>query len=102
MRSWQHSSGVIVTASQVSKTIEKQRWQPENKSGERVIEQLRLFQNRHKPMYDITPIPGQSITSYGRDDYAEYGSALQAETEFQVPDLDFTPNTSLEQSAINS
>ena len=51
-------------------------------------------------MYDITPIPGQDTTySYGRDDYGEYGSAFQAETELQVPEpLDFTPNRSLEQS----
>jgi hypothetical protein len=43
-------------------------------------------------MSDTTPIPGQGTTySYGRDDYGEYGSALQPETEFQVPEpLDFT------------
>ena len=53
-------------------------------------------------MYDITLIPGQDTTySYGRDDYGEYGSALQAELELQVPEpLDFTPNGSLEQSEI--
>ena len=55
-------------------------------------------------MSDTTPIPGQGTTySYGRDDYGEYGSALQPETEFQVPEpLDFTPNTSLEQSAASA
>lgn len=54
-------------------------------------------------MHDSTPIPGQGTTySYGRDDYGEYGSALQAESELQVPEpLDFTPNSSLEQSPIN-
>jgi hypothetical protein len=55
-------------------------------------------------MHDITPIPGQDTTySYGRDDYGEYGSALQPETELQVPEpLDFTPNSSLEQSATSA
>lgn len=50
-------------------------------------------------MYDTTPIPGQGMTySYGHDDYGEYGSALEAETELQVPEpLDFTPNSDLEQ-----
>lgn len=45
-------------------------------------------------MYDITPIPGQGATySYGRDEYGEYGSALQPETEFQVPEpLDIAPS----------
>lgn len=81
----------------------KERWQPENKSGEPANED-RKSKARHKAMRDTTPIPGQGTTySYGRDDYGEYGSALQAETELQVPEpLDFTPNSSLEQSAINA
>ncbi len=51
-------------------------------------------------MCDTTPIPGQGTTySYGRDDYGEYGSALEAETEFHVPEpLEFTPNIDLGQS----
>lgn len=55
-------------------------------------------------MGDTTTIPGQGTTyTYGRDDYGEYGSALQAETELQVAEpLDVTPNSSLEQSAIKS
>ena len=55
-------------------------------------------------MSDTTPIPGQGTTyNYGRDDYGEYGSALHPETEFQVPEpLDFTPNSSLEQSAASA
>jgi hypothetical protein len=53
-------------------------------------------------MSDTTPIPGQGTTySYGCDEYGEYGSALQAETELQIPEpLDFTP--SLDQSEINA
>ena len=55
-------------------------------------------------MYDTTTIPVQGTTySYGRDDYGEYGSALQPETDLQVPEpLDFTPNRSLEQSEITA
>ena len=55
-------------------------------------------------MYDITLIPGQDTTySYGRDNYGEYGSALQAETELRVPEpLDFTPNSSLEQPEVSA
>ncbi len=54
-------------------------------------------------MDNTTPIPGQGATySYGRDDYGEYGSALQAEADLQVPEpLDFTPNSSPQQSASN-
>lgn len=83
--------------------IEKRRWRPENKSGEPINENGNS-QNRHEAMHNITPIPGQGMTySYGRDDYGEYGSALQSETELQAPEpLDFTPNSSLEQSATSA
>ena len=83
--------------------IEKKRWRPENKGGEPINENGNS-QNRHEAMHDITPIPGQGTTySYGRDDYGEYGSALQAETELQVPEpLDFTLNSGLDQPAINA
>jgi hypothetical protein len=79
------------------------RWRPENKSGEPINEDRKLS-NRHKAMSDTTPIPGQGTTySYGLDDYGEYGSALQPETEFQVPEpLDYTSNSSLEQSAASA
>ena len=61
------------------------------------MSEKRKHPNSNPTMSDTTPIPGQGATySYGRDDYGEYGSALQAETEFQIPEpLDFTPNSDL-------
>ena len=64
----------------------------------------RKHPNSSRAMSDTTPIPGRGTTySYGRDDYGEYGSALQPETDFEIPEpLDFTPNSDLEQSATSA
>jgi len=45
-------------------------------------------------MSDITSIPGRNTNyTYGRDEYGEFGSLIEPESELHVPEPDLAPSS---------